>query len=164
MTQKLRKERLSYKLGQFHLSMPSRRLYPSQSLAYLCFLSSSITSLTILFPCAAFMLGLFAFSCVLIEPVPPVVCKSKIRCVLLFPRSIQALILFVFVSVCVVWLWPSFEPVLLCCLQLCHCLPAVTDSAFFCPLLCCYTFFSLFVSVFQCWVLFYPHILLVWQQ
>lgn len=53
-----------------------------QSFAYLCLLSSSITTLTILSPCAAFMFVLFAFSCVLIAPVPTVVCKSNIRLLL----------------------------------------------------------------------------------
>lgn len=119
-------------------------LYPRRSFTYLCLLSNSITTLTILSLCAAFMFVLFAFSCVLIAPVPTVVCKSKIQW-LLFPRSILVLILFVLVSVCVVWLCPSFESALLYCLQLCYFWPAVTDSVFTCPLLCCCSLFSLFV-------------------
>lgn len=118
-------------------------LSPRWSFTFLCSLSSSITTLTtlslfVLLSCLAH----FAFSCVLITTIPTVFfCKSKIRYLLLLPRSVLVLILFVFVSVCVIWLCPSFESVLLCCLQLCYCWPAVTDSAFSCSVLLYFVFF-----------------------
>ena len=130
---------LAINLGNF-ISPCLQGLYPR----VFRILSSSISTLTILSPCAAFMFVLFAFSCVLIAPVP-VVCKSKIQCLLLFPRSFPVLILFVFVSVCVVWLCPSFDYVLLCCLQLCYFWPTVV--------LCFRCLFS--GSGFPCWVQLY---------
>lgn len=86
---------------------------------YSCLVFSSITTKPIVSLCAASIFVWLAFSGVLISPVPTVVRKSKTQCLLLFPRCILLLVLFVFGSVCNVWLCPSFQPVLLCCLQLC---------------------------------------------
>ena len=120
------------------------------SFTFLCSLSSSISTLTTLSlslccfyvwlilllavywlpPFQLFFFVLFFFSY-----------KSKIQCLLLLPRSVPVLILFVFVSVCIIWLCFSLESVLLCCLQLCYCWPAVTDSAFSCSVLLYFVFF-----------------------
>lgn len=62
-----------------------------KSSVYLWWLSSSMAILTMLSHCAVFIS--LAFSCVLIAPVPNV--KSKIRCLLWFPRCSLLFILFV---------------------------------------------------------------------
>lgn len=108
------KERLGYKPGQFHLSLPSRTLFKAVMwILVLAFRLNNYTN-SALSPCAAFMFVLFALSCLLIAPILTVVCESKTWNLLLFCGCILVL------SVYIVWVFPSSMSVLLCCLQLSH--------------------------------------------